>query len=181
MIFACLSFRPCFKASRLFCAFCSSIKSSRSDLGRAGQGSMLPAWVCGLKQAGDQESRYRFKVRRQHHPYNSFRAGPKRGGSRAFSVLLENDIGGEGLGRKPSVLLFTLTLCRRKSISFGVTQTCVCVQILALSLTSCITLSSLNLNFLICKMGIDVRENQTTDEGPSKRHGPGVLMALLLA
>lgn len=137
----------------VLCFLLKHKKSSRSDLGRAGQGSMLPAWVCGLKQAGDQESRYRFKVRRQYHPYNSFRAGPKRGGSRAFSVLLENDIGGEGLGRKPSALLFTLTLCRRKSISFGVTQTCVCVQILALSLTNCITLSSLNLNFLICKMG----------------------------
>lgn len=36
--------------------------------------------------------------------------------------------------------------------------------------------TSLNLNFLICKMGIDVRANQITDEGPSKRHGPGVLM-----
>lgn len=48
----------------------------------------------------------------------------------------EKDIGGEGLGRKPIVLFFTLILDRRKSIGFGVRQTC--VQILALSLGSCI-------------------------------------------
>ena len=58
-------------------------------------------------------------------------------GHSLHNLRSENDIGREGLGKKPSVLLFTLTLCRRKSMGFGAIQTC--VQLLALSLTNGIT------------------------------------------
>lgn len=73
---------PFQRSHLLFCALCSRRQCSTSDSGRPGR-------LRCFQQSGDWRSRDRCKVKRRHHPWNSFGVGPGHGESRALSVLFK--------------------------------------------------------------------------------------------